>query len=283
MRILIYIGDLITDIPSLFLGRLLAGHLQAEVTLLTVFSKDIDKGLAKKRGQKLLEQAREQVPDLVVKTRVRRGKVAKRILEEVKGKQHDMVVITASRIGGYPRKASVSRETLPKIPCSVVIAKNPRAEINRILMLTGGLKVSEAMIKIGAGLANKLKASVTLMHVTANVPSMYTGLETIEETLEELLQTDTPVAKHLRKCAQILDEHHVTSEIKLKHGEPVYEIVREVDGGEYDLIIIGASKATSVWKEWFLRNVTKDVVDLVRIPIMIVNQEHAEKIEQIGF
>jgi nucleotide-binding universal stress UspA family protein len=248
-----------------------------------VFSKDIDKELAKKRGQTLLEKAREQIPDLVVKTRVRRGKVAKKILEEVKEKQHDIVVITASRIGGYPRKDSVSRETLPKIPCSVVIAKNPRVEINRILMLTGGLRVSEAMIKIGARLASRLKASVTLMHVAANVPSMYTGLDTIEETLEELLRTDTPVAKHLRKCAQMLDEHQVPSEIKLKHGEPVYEIVREVDSGDYDLIIIGASKATSVWKEWFLRNVTKNVVDLVGIPIMVVNQVHAEKIEQVGF
>jgi len=280
---LIYIGDLITDIPGLFLGGLIARHLQAEVTLLSVFSKDIEKTLAHEQGQEILTQASEQIPDLVVKTRVRRGKVAKRILEEVQEGQHDLLVITASRIGGYPRKVSISRESLQKIPCSVVVAKNPAAEINKILMLTGGLKISEAMIKIGARLASKLKASVTLMHVTANVPSMYTGLGTIEETLKELLQTDTPVAKHLRKCAQMLDEHCVPSEIKLKHGEPVYEIVREVDSGDYDFIIIGASKATTVWKEWFLRNVTKDVVDLVGIPVMVVNQGHAEKLEQNGF
>jgi nucleotide-binding universal stress UspA family protein len=165
----------------------------------------------------------------------------------------------------------------------VVIAKNPRPNINQILMLTGGFRVSESMIKIGARLAGALNAKVTLMHVTANVPSMYTGLDTIEETLEELLHTDTPMAKHLRKCAQMLDEHNVTSEIKLKHGEPVYEIIREVDGGDYDFIIIGASGATTALKEWFLRNVTKDVIDLVGIPIMVVNQVHAEKMEGTGF
>jgi nucleotide-binding universal stress UspA family protein len=283
MKILIYVGDLVIDLPSLFLGEMIAWYLSAEITLLNVVSKAQNKKHGRKGGEEILNQAMQQLKDHKVRIRVRRGNIANRIRVEVEEEQHDLVVIVASRIGGYPRKASISRESLQKIPCSVVIAKNPRPNINQILMLTGGFRVSESMIKIGARLAGALNAKVTLMHVTANVPSMYTGLDTIEETLEELLHTDTPMAKHLRKCAQMLDEHNVTSEIKLKHGEPVYEIIREVDGGDYDFIIIGASGATTALKEWFLRNVTKDVIDLVGIPIMVVNQVHAEKMEGTGF
>ncbi|MCJ7700399.1 MAG: universal stress protein, partial [Anaerolineales bacterium] len=224
MKMLIYVGDLVTDLPGIYLGGLIARDLEAEVTLLHIAPKKRKKKVEVKDGESLLEQAKEKLEGIQVTTRIRRGHVAEKILEEVEENQHDMVVITSSRIGGYPRDVSINREILPKMPCCVVIAKNPKKEIKRILMLTGGLHISEAMVKIGAVLASAAQAKMTLLHVTANVPSMYTGLGTIEETLEELLKTNTPFAQHLLRCANILDEHNVPSNLKLKHGEPVYEI-----------------------------------------------------------
>lgn len=278
MRILIYVGDSITDLPGIFLGEVIARRLNAEVTLLHIATKQGNKKHEKKEGQEILDQVVDTFEGLKVETRVRRGRVVEKLLEEVQEYHYDMVVITSSRIGGYPRKYAVSREVLPKMPSCTLIVKNPKPEIKNILMLTGGLQISESMIEVGAKLARALNAKVTLMHVAANVPSMYTGLEVIEETLEEMLKTDTPIGKHLRRCARILDKNGVTSQLKLKHGEPVYEIVREVDREDYDFVIIGASGASTIFKEWFLRNVTKDVIDLVGLPIMVVNQAHPPKI-----
>ena len=115
----------------------------------------------------------------------------------------------------------------------------------------------------------------TLFHVAANVPSMYTGLKTIEETLKELLQTDTPVARHLRKGAEILSENDIQAELKLRHGSAVYEIVREIDRQNYDLVVVGASGANTIIKEWIYGNITQEIVDAVGIPILVVNQEGA--------
>ena len=283
MKILIYVGDLITDMPGIFMGELVARKLNAQVSLLLITPREKKKKEEKKEGQEILDQVVDRFDGLLVETRVRRGVVAAKILEEIRDTNCDIVVITSSRIGGHPRKQAVSRDVISKIPCSTLIVKNPRPELNNVLMLTGGLQVSESMIEIGARLAGVLKSKVTLMHVAANVPSMYTGLETIEETLEEMLQTDTPIAKHLRRCCRILDKYGVPSELKLRHGEPVYEIVREVDREDYDIVIIGASGASTSVKEWFLRNVTKDVIDLVGIPIMVVNQVHAQKMPEEDF
>lgn len=280
MKMLIYVGDLITDMPGVFLGELIARRLKAQVTLLHIGPKERKKEQEEKEGQEILDKVVDMFEGLVVETKVRRGGIALKLLDEVRETYYDMVVITSSRIGGYPRRQAVSREVLPKMPCCTLIVKNPRPEINNILMLTGGLPVSESMIEMGAKLAGALDSKVTLMHVAANVPSMYTGLETIEETLEELLQTDTPIAKHLRRCCRILDKYGVPSELKLRHGEPVFEIVREVDREDYDFVIIGASGATTSIKEWFLRNVTKDVIDLVGVPIMVVNQTHAKELPE---
>jgi nucleotide-binding universal stress UspA family protein len=280
MKILIYISDLINDIPGIFLGGLLARSLDADVTLFHVSPKKKKKKKGRKAGEELLKQAREKMGELQVETRIRRGKVANKLLEEVDEGDYDLVVITASRIGRYPRGLSVSRDILAKMSCTVVIAKNPKPEIKRILMCTGGLSISEAMISVGAKVAGALRAKITLMHVAAHVPSMYTGLETIEETVSELLQTDTPIAKHLRRCARTLAKSGVESELKLRHGEAVFEITREMDVNDYDLVILGASGASTGLKEWLLGNVTKEIIDLVGIPVMVVNQDHANKISK---
>jgi nucleotide-binding universal stress UspA family protein len=281
MKMLIYVGDLITDIPGIFLGGLIARKTKSEITLLHVAPKVKGKEIEKGDGEEILEKARGQLVGLAVKTKIRSGAVAKKILNEVNEGGHDIVVIAATRIGGYPRKISVSREILPKMPCCVLIAKNPKAEINRILLLTGGISASESVVRIGAKFAGILKSKVTLMHVAANVPSMYTGLETIEETLGELLQTNTPVAKHLRECARILRENHVPAEMKLKHGELIYEIIREIDQEAYDMVIVGASGFSTGLSQWLMGSVTKDLIDLVGIPIMVVNQAHAQELKEI--
>lgn len=282
MRMLIYIRNLVADMPGIRLGGVIAKNLNAELTLLHVLPKKKKSKVKKEDSEKLLQMASEKLAGISVRTRIRRGNVAKRILDEIEENHHDMLVIASSRIGDYPRNLLINREILPKSPCCVVIAKNLDTEIKRILMLTGGLRISESMIKVGAKFAHAFDGQVTLMHVVANVPSMYTGLETIEETLEELLKTNTPVSNHLRRCAQVLNEHNVPSKIMLKHGEPVYEIIREIDERDYDLVIIGASGATTGFREWFLGNVTKDIIDLVGIPVMVVNQSHAGKINEIS-
>lgn len=281
MKILIYVGDRSTDMPGVRLGSMLARSLGAELTLLHVAPKQRKKKEEREEGERLLAEVANTLKDIPVSTRVRRGSIADRILVEVQENQQDMVVICSARIGGHPRHISVNREILPKMPCCVLVVKNPREKINRILMLTGGIQISESMVKIGAKIASALKAQVTLMHVAANVPSMYTGLETIEETLEELLKTNTPVSHHLHRCAEVLSEFGVPSTLMLKHGEPVYEIIRETDRQDYDLVILGASGVTTGFREWLMGNVTRDVIDLVGIPVMVVNQSHARKLDEM--
>ncbi len=281
MKMLIYVGDLITDMPAIYLGSQIARRTKSQVSLLHVTPKREEKTFERRAGEKILTEAREKLGNLKVTTKVRSGNTAKKILAEVEAENHDLVVITASRLAGYPRKVLVGRDILPEMPCCVLIAKNPKAKINRILLLTGGIRASESVVKIGVRLAKSLKSEVTLLHIASNVPTMYTGLDTIEETLEELLQTNTPIAMHLRWCAKELSDHNIPSILKLKHGELLYEIIREIDMEDYDLIIVGASGVTTGIKEWLMGNITKDLIDLVGIPIMVVNQVHAEKINNV--
>jgi nucleotide-binding universal stress UspA family protein len=277
MKVLICINDLLVDEPGLLFGGTIARDLQAEITLFHVISKDKEIG-DRDEGEQLLRKASNILGDYPVETKVRRGTVVRRILKEAERGGYDMVVISVSQIGeGRQPVSSVHRTLLRNLPCCLLVVKNPRVELKRMLICTGGLRMTESLIRVGARVANVACAEVTLFHVAANVPSMYTGLKTIEETLKELLESDTPVARHLRKGAEILAEHGVQAELKLRHGSAVYEIVREIDRENYDMVVIGASGANTMIKEWLYGNLTQEIVDAVGIPVLVVNQEQAAR------
>jgi nucleotide-binding universal stress UspA family protein len=275
MKVLICVSNLLVDEPGLVFGGKLARSLKAEISLLHVISGK-KQPADQEKGEDLLREASLILSDISVKTILQWGDVVKQITSEAERGNYDMVVISVSKIGeGRQPTSSVHRSLLKNLPCCLLVVKNPRAEIKKMLICTGGFQMAESLIAVGADIASASSSEATLFHVAANVPTMYTGLKTIEETLQELLMTDTPVAKHLRRGAEILAESNIQAELKLRHGSAVYEIVREIDRENYDLVIIGASGANTMIKEWIFGNLTQDIVDAVGIPIMIVNQVRA--------
>ena len=275
MKVIICVSNLLVDEPGLVFGGKLARSLQADISLLHVISGK-KQPAGQEKGEVLLREASLILSDISVKTILQWGDVEKQITMEAERGSYDMVVISVSKIGeGRQPTSSVHRSLLKNLPCCLLVVKNPRAEIKRILICTGGFQMAESLIAVGADIASASSSEATLFHVAANVPTMYTGLKTIEETLHELLMTDTPVARHLRRGAEILTEHNLQAELKLRHGSAVYEIVREIDRENYDLVIIGASGANTMIKEWIFGNLAQDIVDAVGIPVMVVNQVRA--------
>ena len=275
MKVLICVSNLLVDEPGLVFGGKLARSLQADISLLHVISRKKEPE-GREKGEILLREASSILGDIPVNTILQWGDVVNQIIKEADRGNYDMVVITVSKIGeGRQPTSSVHRSLLKNLPCCMLVVKNPKAEIKKILICTGGFQMAESLIAVGADIASASNSEATLFHVAANVPTMYTGLKTIEETLHGLLMTDTPVARHLRRGAEILAENNLQANIKLRHGSAVYEIVREIDRENYDLLIIGASGANTMIKEWIFGNLTQDIVDAVGIPIMVVNQVRA--------
>ena len=274
MKILICIHDLITDEPGLLLGKMIAKQFETDITLLHVLPKKKIDG-DREQGEQLLQKANQILDIYPVNHKVRRDNVVKRIVREANEGEYDLVIISISSLGDPRQGVSIHRALLKQIPCCLLVVKNPHLEVQRIIMCTGGLGMAEPLIEAGARFAVALDADVTLFHVAANIPTMYTGLQTIEETLAELLQTDTPVSRHLHRGAKVLAEHNIAAELKLRHGDAVYEIVREIDLGNYDMLIIGATGSDTAIKQWFYGNITQEIVESVGIPVLVINQKQA--------
>jgi len=250
-------------------GGLIARITQSPVTLLHVASRSE----ARATGEKTLERAYEMLAStshLSVDTRLSQGDPIANILAEAQRGGYDLVVIGAQKETRLAQLllGSVAQAVVRRAPTSVLVVKRAKPDLKRVLICTGGLDIANPVIEAGAQLAGAAHAQATLLYVTSPAASMYAGLE-VEETLPRLLRTDTPIARHLRHGAEILAQHQVAAELKLRRGVVADEILREAYEGNHDLVAIGASGAAGRLRAWLLGNVTRQVVEHVFCSVLV--------------
>ena len=272
MKILLIVDQLPKDEQVINLGSTLAQHTDSTVTLLHVYPRQDGKADA----EALLTQARQLLPDQTVETSLCIGKPVTKILHEAREGDYDLLVLGAD-VNTKPSQHGlpISPSTLAilrRTRASVLVVRNPKPVFSRFLICTGGLVISEPAIEAGAQLAKAVQAEVYLLHVAGVIPSMYTGLDEIDESLPELLSTETPIAQHLRRSAEILDRYDVQSHIKLRHGVVTEEIVREVTLNDYDLIISGTPEKTHPLKRVLLGDVVENVIKNTACPFLVVKK-----------
>lgn len=270
MKILICIAGLPYAEPTLRFGGLVAETLWSEVTVLTVVTADGDR----EEARKTLDRAKEMLGGLAIATLTRTGSPPEEILRESEEGAYDLVMIGAKDKPSLAEfvLGSVAVQVLTHARCSVLVVKGDRASLSKILICTGGKAYAESAIEMGSQIAEAAGARVTFLHVTAPVPAMYTGLEEVEERLVEFLQADTPQAKHLKRGAEILESYSVEGELKLRHGVPEEEIQREAQKGDFDLIVLGSSRARGPLAGYFWGDVARSVLNRVQRPILVVRQ-----------
>ncbi len=265
--------------PQLSFGRILGSvDPSATLTLLHVLPPGGDWGIA----QRCLSETRERLESVsegrAIEMKVRRGDPFAEILAEIDERDVDLVVLGPNEAPGLKRHllGSVTNQVVRRAPSSVLVAQQARPGIERLLICSGGAEVAEDVVETGAWIAQAMGARATLLHVVTPVPSMYTGLGELNESLSQLLQTDTPVARHLRRGAQILKEYGVPAELRLRYGVVADEIIREAREENHDLVLLGASKGRAQLKRLMLGEVTEQVVQRSPRSVLVVRKPLAD-------
>jgi nucleotide-binding universal stress UspA family protein len=122
----------------------------------------------------------------------------------------------------------------------------------------------------GAAIACGANAQATVLHVVDPMPTMYAGLEQMEETLAELLQSETERAKELKWAAQVVRAECDISELRLRRGLAADEILLEGREGDYDLIVLGSSLAAGGLVRALLGDLTREIVTRAQRPVLVV-------------
>jgi len=162
----------------------------------------------------------------------------------------------------------VSQRIIKQSPIPIMLVRDIRGKLERMLVCTGGLEISEPVVELSTKLAGKTGMQATLLTVSTAVPSMYTGMMEMEETLQELLETETPLAQHLRHSAEIFANKGIPAEIKLRHGNVVEAILEETEEGQYDVVVLGQTQSQSL-RGLLLGNITQQIINRAPSAVLI--------------
>jgi nucleotide-binding universal stress UspA family protein len=244
--------------------------LRADTTFLGVVSKkDVVEELAR-----ALEGAARILIDagLPVQVRVEVGNAEKIVLAEMREQAYGLVVVGA--LGGKRSLQGfmnlVGMRIVRQAQSSVLVVKGDRPSLSSVLICVSGAEQGRGAVRLGALVACGAGAQVTLLHVVDPMPSMYVGLEQMEETLAELLQSDTELARELKRATQIVREQCSQPELKLRRGMAADEILLEAQEGQHDLIVLGSSLSASGLVRALMGDLTREVVAHAQRPVLVV-------------
>ena len=135
----------------------------------------------------------------------------------------------------------------------------------KILIATDGSEGSENAIRFASKLAIESDSSITLLHV---IPKIGTTKEDIITLLkEELGSPEEAGKKYLKAASKIVEELGIKPDTKLLDGDPLDEILKEVDN--FDLVVIGSHGLGAI-DRFLLGSVSSELVHKSKVPVLVV-------------
>lgn len=243
-----------------------AKQTKSSVTLLVV-ADDQQALAAAKRG---IAEAEECFEDLPLNTKLSTGDPLKTMLKEVEEGEYDILLLNVQQRQRLVPSVYrfLSQRIINQSPIPVMLVREHNLKFERVLVCTSGQDLSEPVVRLSAMLAGPARLKATLLYVSGAVPSMYTGMDEIEETMEELLVTDTPLSHHLRRMAELLAVHQVEAQLEIRHGDVVNAILEEAQEEDYDLIVVGTPERISL-ASLLLGNVTQQIINRAKSAVLI--------------
>ncbi len=257
-------------------GGWIAGVCQAQATLLGIAEKQEDHAalLAALHREKELLQRRQVNPQIVVET----GEPVSEILEHTREHPYDLVVIGAVRKGTRgPFWMSAKAYALIKVlPVPVLIVIGQRATLRRILICSGGRSYIENAVKLTGQITRCTQATVTLIHVMAQPPPIYTRLAA-RETAESVLRSPSGLGQNLRREKEMLEAFGIRTEVRVRHGDVIPELQAEIREGNYDLVVLGSPAKVGPFRTYLMGDIAREVVNRAECPVLVVRGAESPK------
>jgi nucleotide-binding universal stress UspA family protein len=264
------------------LGTAIAAACQAEVTLLGIIevqgqSDPILDSL--KRGQALLQDKGVRA-ELITKV----GNPITEIVKRTQESHFDLVVIGAVRkeARGLFWLSSKAYKIVKEVDPPVLIVSGRTTNLKKALICSGGRNYIDPAVRLSGRIAVGLGASVTLLHVLPEPPAIYARLRRMQETTEWLLGSNSELGVNLRREKETLEALHVSTEVKVRHGAVLQEILREVTEGNYDLVVTGSALSRGL-RTYVLGDVSREIVNRAICPVLVVRSRDDSAEVQSGF
>lgn len=251
-------------------GGMIAGKSQAEVTILAITEKSGEEDAVFESLRRAQQMLKEHGVDAEVITKA--GEPIEEIVKRTDETSYDLVVIGAVRKGtrGPFLMSAKAYKIIKAVAPPVLVVIGDRETIKRILVCSGGEKYIDRAVQFSGAIARAAGASVTLFHVMAEPPAVYTDLIKMEEDVNLLLHSSSGLGENLRREKESLEGMGVTAEVRLRHGLVISEVFKEIRRGDYDLVVTGSSPEGGNLRSYIMGNITREIVNRAECPVLVV-------------
>jgi nucleotide-binding universal stress UspA family protein len=250
-------------------GAAIAEGCRAEVTLLGVIetaggSKELLDSL--QRGQALL-----QTKGIAAELSTKSGQPIDEIKRRTRETAYDLVVIGAVRKETRGRfwMSSMTYKIIKEIEPPVLSVAGKSVSIKRLLICSGGKSYIDKAVRLSGQIAHGTGAGVTLLHVMPEAPAIYAHLSRVEETVARLLESNSELGINLRREKETLESLGVATDVKVRQGSVLSEILHETEEGGYDLVVTGSALSRSL-RTYVLGDISREIVNRTNRAVLVV-------------
>jgi nucleotide-binding universal stress UspA family protein len=269
MRILICSDGMPAADNAARVGGLFAAACHAETTLLGIVEEAREESSLRAALETEAQSLRAEgvTPEIVT----RGGEPIRQILAQTAKSPYDLVIIGARRTAerGLYWRSMKTYEVIKSISPPVLVALGDRAQFKKFLVCTGGKEFIEGAVQLTGKIAAATGASVTLLHVMAEPPAIYTDLVRLEEDVDLLFQSHSELAENLRRQTNALERLGVPVQVRIRHGMVLDQVFEEVRAGDHDLIVTGSSHARGLVRHYIMGDLTRSILNHANCPVLV--------------
>ena len=197
-----------------------------------------------------------------------------------KAKEKDFLTILTP-LGRPPLRRLLLRRSFHQLMADIEgpILYVPSACIppTHMLVCLGGLGYGITAESLGLEIATKVKSPVTLLHVVPPIDKDYPEARTVRENWDHLDDTDSLLGRTLKMGLAKARKVGLKTDLKIRQGNVIEEILSELKEGDYDLVCMGSLYSAHGLRQMYAPNVTAEVADVIGCPVLTVRYLPQEK------
>ncbi len=261
--------------PGIEYGAWLAGVMGVPVTLVGIIEKkqrpNIDEEIHPLEDVFSRAVSLFQEKNLEYHLEIREG-LAEEVIPE-KAREKDFLTILTP-LGRPPLRRLVLGRSFHQLMADIKgpILYVPAACIppTHIIICLGGLGYGMAAENLGLEIASRIQTPVTLLHVVPPIDRDYPESRTVRDNWDHLGETDTLLGRTLRSALDEAQKKDLRTNLKLRQGIVIEEILSELKQGDYDLVCMGSPYSGHGLRQFYAPNVTAEVAETIGCPVLSV-------------
>jgi nucleotide-binding universal stress UspA family protein len=162
------------------------------------------------------------------------------------------------------------RQLMADIERPIIYVPSACIPPTHVLVCLGGLGYGTTAEEFGLEIAASVKAPVTLLHVVPPIDLDFPESRTVRENWEHLEDTDSLLGRTLKKGLSKARKAGLDTDLKIRQGNVIEEILGELREGDYDLVCMGSLHSAHGLRQMYAPNVTAEVAETIGCPVLTV-------------